>query len=238
MGLSPRLEMRAGQQLVMTPQLQQAIRLLQYSNLELAAFVETELERNPLLEHDSADDRRDQAAEPVAEVADGSRDDSALEVMEFGASTAAAEDAVDSDVGSLFPDATPTELANGDMGGAPGAQSSGWETMTSRNGAQEGDGNALEDQVSEQVSLKDHLLAQAGLVLPDRVDYLIGTHIVDLVDEAGYIDGDLVSLAPRARPQRAARLRADGRVRPVAGRVPETAADRKRSLRSDHGAVG
>ena len=54
MGLSPKLEMRHGQQLVMTPQLQQAIRLLQYSNIELAAFVETELERNPLLEHDAA----------------------------------------------------------------------------------------------------------------------------------------------------------------------------------------
>ncbi len=194
MGLSPRLEMRAGQQLVMTPQLQQAIRLLQYSNIELAAFVETELERNPLLEHDQADERREQAGEPVAEA---SNDGGGLEAMEFGGSTAAAEDAVDSDAGSLFPDATPTDLANGDMGVAPGAQSSGWETMTSRNGAHEGDGNALEDQMSEQISLKDHLLAQAGLLLSDRVDYLIGTHLVDLVDEAGYIDGDLVALADK-----------------------------------------
>ena len=52
MALSARLEMRQGQQLVMTPQLQQAIRLLQLSNLELNAFVEQELERNPLLERD------------------------------------------------------------------------------------------------------------------------------------------------------------------------------------------
>ncbi len=181
----------------MTPQLQQAIRLLQYSNIELAAFVETELERNPLLEHDAADDRRDQAADPAAEAADSNGDESGLDVMEFGGSTAAAEDAVDSDAGSLFPDATPTDLANGDMGGAPGGQSSGWETMTSRNGAHEGDGNALEDQVSEQTSLKDHLLAQAGFLLPDRVDHLIGIHIVDLVDEAGYIDGDLIALAEK-----------------------------------------
>src|SRR5688572_6927422 len=52
MVLTPKLELRQGQQLVMTPQLQQAIRLLQLSNLELGLFVENELERNPLLEHD------------------------------------------------------------------------------------------------------------------------------------------------------------------------------------------
>ena len=52
MVLSPKLELRQSQQLVMTPQLQQAIRLLQLSNLELGVFVETELERNPLLERD------------------------------------------------------------------------------------------------------------------------------------------------------------------------------------------
>ena len=52
MALSLKLELRQGQQLVMTPQLQQAIRLLQLSNLELMEFIETELERNPLLERD------------------------------------------------------------------------------------------------------------------------------------------------------------------------------------------
>ncbi len=52
MALTTRLEMRQGQQLVMTPQLQQAIKLLQYSNLELTQFVEGELERNPLLERE------------------------------------------------------------------------------------------------------------------------------------------------------------------------------------------
>src|SRR5262250_686528 len=50
MTLAPRLELRQSQSLVMTPQLQQAIKLLQLSNLELTAFVQQELERNPLLE--------------------------------------------------------------------------------------------------------------------------------------------------------------------------------------------
>ena len=52
MSLGPRLELRHTQSLVMTPQLRQAIKLLQSSNLEVAAFVEEELERNPLLERD------------------------------------------------------------------------------------------------------------------------------------------------------------------------------------------
>ena len=54
MALAPKLELRQGQQLVMTPQLQQAIRLLQLSNVELCTFVEAEVERNPLLERDEA----------------------------------------------------------------------------------------------------------------------------------------------------------------------------------------
>src|ERR1700747_969129 len=50
MALTQRLEFRQSQSLVMTPQLLQAIKLLQLSNLDLTAFIEEELERNPLLE--------------------------------------------------------------------------------------------------------------------------------------------------------------------------------------------
>ena len=57
MALTQRMELRQGQSLVMTPQLQQAIKLLQMSNLELQAFVEGELERNPLLERDERGER-------------------------------------------------------------------------------------------------------------------------------------------------------------------------------------
>ena len=59
MAISQRLDMRQGQSLVMTPQLQQAIKLLQLSNIELAEFVEAEIERNPLLEHGESSDRDD-----------------------------------------------------------------------------------------------------------------------------------------------------------------------------------
>lgn len=64
MALSQRLSLKQQQSLVMTPQLQEAIKLLQMSNFELTAYVEEELEQNPLLEHDDPD--RDDAA-PAAE---------------------------------------------------------------------------------------------------------------------------------------------------------------------------
>ena len=78
MSLTPKLELRQGQQLVMTPQLQQAIRLLQLSNIELCTYVEAELERNPLLERTEAPEEQSQRADAQraddAEDADGERD--------------------------------------------------------------------------------------------------------------------------------------------------------------------
>src|SRR5579862_7347358 len=65
MALTPRLDLRQGQALVMTPQLQQAIKLLQMSSVELAIYVDNELEQNPLLERDETSDEGG-SAEPVA----------------------------------------------------------------------------------------------------------------------------------------------------------------------------
>src|SRR6267142_5315643 len=70
MALTQRLEFRQSQSLVMTPQLMQAIKLLQLSNLDLSAFVEEELERNPLLERASDGTEPPVAGEPVAEQAE------------------------------------------------------------------------------------------------------------------------------------------------------------------------
>ena len=67
-GVGQRLEIRQGQSLVMTPQLQQAIKLLQLSNIELTEYCETELEKNPLLERDDTAPRE---AELRREGADG-----------------------------------------------------------------------------------------------------------------------------------------------------------------------
>src|ERR1700748_886538 len=104
MALAARLELRQGHGLVITPQLQQAIKLLQLSNLELEAFVEAELERNPLL---TRDDRE----------GDGERGDGeAREEVRAAASEAPASAPDDLDVRSddLYGDASPGERASGE----------------------------------------------------------------------------------------------------------------------------
>src|SRR3982751_2374118 len=70
MALTQRLEFRQSQSLVMTPQLMQAIKLLQLSNLDLSAFVEEELERNPLLDRASDGPETPVRGEPVPEQAE------------------------------------------------------------------------------------------------------------------------------------------------------------------------
>src|SRR4051794_9750577 len=69
MGLGPSLSIRQSQQLVLTPQLTQAIKLLQLSNLELDAFIAEELSKNPLLESQAGDDQGEASA------ADSANDD-------------------------------------------------------------------------------------------------------------------------------------------------------------------
>src|ERR1700732_5567669 len=77
MALTQRVEVRQSQSLVMTPQLMQAIKLLQLSNLYLSPFVEEELERNPLLERASDGSEAPVAGEPAPERAEFSDFDEA-----------------------------------------------------------------------------------------------------------------------------------------------------------------
>src|SRR3954447_3330283 len=72
MGLGPSLHIRQSQQLVLTPQLRQAIQLLQLSNLELDAFIAEEISKNPLLETSSEESGDEPPADNVAsDEADG-----------------------------------------------------------------------------------------------------------------------------------------------------------------------
>src|SRR5579862_3178080 len=83
MALTPKLLMRQGQALVMTPQLLQAIKLLQFSNVELAAFVQEELERNPLLERaEDLPEAGDLAGDPI-EPALAEHDAAAINAADF-----------------------------------------------------------------------------------------------------------------------------------------------------------
>jgi RNA polymerase sigma-54 factor len=104
MALSQRLEFRQSQALVMTPQLMQAIKLLQLSSLDLAAYVENELEKNPLLER-GASEQDARGAEPPPEQApsgDATPADWAGEEMQT--SRSAMEEGLGTELENVFPD--------------------------------------------------------------------------------------------------------------------------------------
>ncbi|RUO98289.1 RNA polymerase factor sigma-54 [Hyphomicrobium sp.] len=192
MALSAKLELRQGQQLVMTPQLQQAIRLLQLSNLELTEFVDSELERNPLLERE--DNASPKAPEELSidrqEDPSATTDDRWLDLREPVHDHTGG---LDVDFGNVF-----QEPGTGEPGSAAAAPSGlSWANVSQRmhNG---GDGDTdLEDFVANQVSLREHLSAQLPLTVKDQTERLIGQYLIDLVDEAGYIPADLDVLAER-----------------------------------------
>lgn len=190
MAITAKLELRQSQQLVMTPQLQQAIRLLQLSNLELNAFVEAELERNPLLERD--DDPPIAGTTEVAEVREPLPADTGdgLVSLDFSSGGDSATEHLDADFDNVFPETPLNEL------GADLANGS-WSATRSASGPVGGDDPNIEAYAAHSLSLKDHLTAQLNLSLTDPRDRLIGALLVDHVDEAGYMRADLGEIAEK-----------------------------------------
>ena len=195
MALSAKLELRQGQSLVMTPQLQQAIKLLQLSNLELTAYVEEELERNPLLEHEEAEQEPSKTRSDEAGGEDGSAgneggtgDEQWLDLSRDKLASDPGE-AYDTAAENVFPDSS--EPQPGPLG------ENNWTSVPNRSqGAGSGDAN-LEAYVAEEIGLQDHLTEQMCLVLADPVKRLIGQHLIDMVDEDGYMRGDLETVSQR-----------------------------------------
>jgi RNA polymerase sigma-54 factor len=169
MVLRQKLELRQGQSLVMTPQLQQAIKLLQMSNLEVQAFVESELERNPLLErHEASDDP------PPVPGADG------------------ASEAASRHNDAQLSDAAPTAEKLPTIAAERPADS-GWTAL--RTGGTGSEEFNLESQLTNEATLAEHLTNQLNLAIVDPARRLIGAHLIGLLDEAGYLTGDLESAA-------------------------------------------
>jgi RNA polymerase sigma-54 factor len=201
MAINAKLELRQAHSLVMTPQLQQAIKLLQLSNMELATFVEGELERNPLLERVDTDEpsgaSEDRPAENGEAKADGTGDASAESGesedwvnLETGDDSGRTDD-LDADPQDMFPDSENF---------VPGAVTdSGWTGLAQGQGqgprGPMDDSANLEAYVAEEKTLRDHLSDQLVFAFADPAQRLIGRHIIDMTDEAGYLRGDLDGLA-------------------------------------------
>ena len=176
----------------MTPQLMQAIKLLQLSNLDLTAYVEGELERNPLLERPSEDQGEPNEA-AVTEASDASGEAPEGEWVKGDVNgSAAIEDSFDTGIENVFPDSA--EAPARQPQNEPAAYSE-WAGVGS-GGREDGDYN-LEAFVSAEATLADHLGEQLALAVADPVRRMIGRHLIDLVDEAGYLVGDLAAVAER-----------------------------------------
>jgi len=188
MALTQRLELKQGQTLVMTPQLQQAIKLLQLSNLELADYVETELEKNPLLERDDQQGEPEHAREDapaVAEAADSAALDKTLGKEDFGTTS-------DLDAGhdDLYTDETRAEKQ---AAGGSDASLSDW----SRLGSGGGDADDFEGRLAAEVTLKDHLESQLAIAALLPHQRFIAEVLIESVDETGYLRADLDEIAER-----------------------------------------
>ncbi|HEU0221809.1 MAG TPA: RNA polymerase factor sigma-54 [Paracoccaceae bacterium] len=173
MGLGQRLELRQTTQLVMTPQLQQAIRLLQMSNLELSAFVTAEMERNPLLEVDPREETPAPPPEPEPRLEDRLRD----------AVPGTAEAELDASRDSLY-DEAPPDLQTG------------WASPGGR-GVQGQEAPDFTEAIAGATALRDHLIAQIGLMSAPPSRLALGRLLVDELDEAGYLRTPERELAER-----------------------------------------
>jgi RNA polymerase sigma-54 factor len=194
MALTQRLQLRQSQALVMTPQLMQAIKLLQLSNLDLATYVEGELERNPLLERDSDSEL---PGEPDLPKAQAAPEGDAVAGDWMGEDLQVSRSEMESQLGTgldnVFPEDSgqPTQRA-----GTEAPQPASEWVGTGSGGAEHGDYN-LEAFVSAEATLADHLAEQLSMAITDPARRMIGQYLIDLVDEAGYLAGDLESVAQK-----------------------------------------
>lgn len=184
MALGPRLDLRQSQSLVMTPQLQQAIKLLALSNLEIEAFIGEALEANPLLEMGevSREDPTEAPGEalPDEPASDGPADDGALDI----------------DPSALDRD---RDTGDGELGGEWGG------TVASRSGE---DGPSIDERGGDALTLAEHLQEQVGAAAGDAREEFVARHLIGQLDEAGYLPLSLREVAdelgvPLAEAERA-----------------------------------
>jgi RNA polymerase sigma-54 factor len=165
--MGPRLDLRQSQSLVMTPQLRQAIQLLQYSNIEATQFIEEELLKNPLLSHPDASDfvAPAPAAEPVAAPAE--IPDSAS-FAASGLLPSAAEAPLDIDNANSY---DPGTVADGGYSHGGGDDEEGF--------------NFIDSLSAGKPNLREHLEQQARLAFSTRKDFAIAAALISNLDIAG-----------------------------------------------------
>lgn len=190
----------------MTPQLQQAIKLLALSNMELEAVVSVEVEKNPLLElgePDIADTTpqpdaaETQPAEPDFD-GDGISEMASDEAMRSGTEENGAALDMDVDDSIFHHNGASDTMAAGasTVGSLDGSLGLNGSTNISGGDGDE-DGPSFDQRLTAAVSLHDHLTAQAGVAFSDMMTRAIAGNLIDLIDDSGYLVGDLADIAER-----------------------------------------
>jgi RNA polymerase sigma-54 factor len=171
---------RQTQTLAMMPQLRQAIQLLQLSNLELNTWLEDALETNPLLARDDGTNENtgEREEKPRAETAEPAP-------LDFGA-----EPGYEAPDG--FGETAAANLWDGESEGGA-AFATGWNGRGGADGGEEMPGYS--QTLADKPPLREHLFQQIRLVLTEPAERLIAAQLVDQLDEAGYLSGDLDALA-------------------------------------------
>ncbi len=188
MALSPRLDLRQSQTLVMTPQLQQAIKLLQLNNVELTEYVEQELEQNPLLERGEGDDFSESPADAAPDETPATAEPAEIPAADDPGG--ADNSTLDMDYDNVWNNDSPSDNA-----GLSDPAFADWRSRSGGGGGFDEDGPNLEQTLSGDVTLRDHLAAQLSMEIDDPVDRVIGLHLIDMLDESGYVVGSLEGVA-------------------------------------------
>jgi RNA polymerase sigma-54 factor len=189
MSLAPRLDLRQSQSLVMTPQLQQAIKLLALSSMEIEAFVAEEIERNPLLETGNTEAPAEVPFDdlpPVPSTQSGERDSDEV----LSGNDMAASEALDVDfTAETFHHDGVADSA----GGADGML--GLSGGGAANGAT-GEGADFDSFAAADMSLREYLLDQAGASLSGQKLFL-AQQLIEVIEPTGYLGADLLATAHR-----------------------------------------
>jgi RNA polymerase sigma-54 factor len=208
MALSPKLDFRQSQSLVMTPQLMQSIKLLQMTHLELEHFLDLEIEKNPLLDRIEAanddfagadaardDDRSSASGDPTDDRQsdeDGPFDEGQADWFKTDAPDAAENlsTTFDSSLENIFPDDPGRyDEINPDL--AAQWKSSTLDAYSSGSGG----GYDLDQVTASRVSLADFVGEQIALTFSQTSDRFIAMALADALDESGYLRVDIIGLA-------------------------------------------
>ncbi len=198
MAFGPRLEFRQTQSLVMTPQLLQAIKLLQLSTVELASYVEGELERNPLLERQDDPDAAPIAPAESEDAGGAASGDGDWASDELRTDRGAIENDLGTDLSNAFPDAAAAPAVQSPQGiEGPMLPSLDGGLRPLKGGGFDDDESMLDALASSAVSLQDHLERQTMASLATAADRGIALAVIESIDPTGYLAEPLEEIAAR-----------------------------------------